>query len=64
MSCQTVSRWRLMLEARDTLLAVIVPAMKLSRFLRRGRALARALRVIRPARPMQLSRAARILKPR
>ena len=56
-----MSRWRLVLEARDTLLSVIVPAMKLRHFLRRGRAIARALRVIRPARPMQLSGAAKIL---
>jgi hypothetical protein len=59
-----VSRWRLVLEARDTLLAVIVPVLPLRQFLRRGRALAHALRVIRPARPLQLSRAARILAPR
>ncbi len=58
-----MSRWRLVLEARDTLLAVIVPALKLRRFLVRGRALARALQVNRPQRPMQLSRVAKILCP-
>lgn len=50
-----------MLEARDTLLAVIAPAISLQKFLSRGRTLARALRVIRPRRPMQLTKAARLL---
>ena len=51
----------MVLEARDTLLAVIVPALPLGTFLRRGRAIARAMRVHRPGRPMQLSKAANIL---
>jgi hypothetical protein len=51
----------MVLEARDSLLAVIAPALPLRRFLRRGRAIARALRVIRPKRPMQLAAARRIL---
>jgi len=45
----------MVLEARDSLLAVIAPVLPLRRFLRQGRAIARALRVIRPKRPMQLS---------
>ena len=45
-----------MLEARDALVAVIAPALTLRKFLRRGRAIARALRVTRPNRPMQMSR--------
>jgi hypothetical protein len=44
------------LEARDALLAVIVPALPLQQFIRRGRAIARSLRVIRANRPMQMSR--------
>ena len=43
-----------MLEARDTLLSVIAPALKLRTFLRRGSAIARALRVIRAKRPLQM----------
>jgi len=49
------------IEARDALLAVIAPALRLRTFLRRGRQIARALRVLRPRRPMQLSEAAKIL---
>ena len=49
------------MEARDTLLAVIAPALTLRRFLRRGPAIARALRVLRPNRPMQLLQARSIL---
>ena len=48
----------MVLEARDTLLAVLVPALKVTTFLRRGKAIARKFRVNRPGRPMQLSRAA------
>jgi hypothetical protein len=59
-----LSRWRLVLEARDTLLNVLVPALRMRRFLRRGAAIARALRVIRPRRPMQLSQIARIIASR
>jgi len=40
---------------------VIAPALSLRKFLRRGRAIARALRVIRPNRLMQMSRMATIL---
>ena len=61
MSCETISRWRIVLEARDALVAVIAPALTLRKFLRRGRALARALRVLRPSRPMQLSQVGEIL---
>ena len=50
-----------MLEARDALVAVIAPALTLRKFLRRGRALARALRVLRPSRPIQLSQVGEIL---
>jgi len=50
------------LEARDALLAVIAPALRLGTFLRRGRAIARALQVHRPKRPMQLFTVAQILK--
>ena len=46
---------------RDALLAVIAPALPLGTFLRRGRAIARALQVHRPGRPLQLSKAAKIL---
>ncbi len=60
-TCQTLSRWRLMIEARDALLAVVAPALSLSTMLRRGRQIARALRVLRPNRPMQLSKAGKIL---
>jgi len=49
------------LEARDALVAVIAPALTLRKFLRRGRAFARALRVLRPNRPMQLAQAGEIL---
>jgi len=58
---ETLSRWRMVLEARDALLAVIAPELPLGTFLRRGRAIARALQVHRPGRPMQLSKAAKIL---
>jgi hypothetical protein len=40
---------------------VIVPALTLRKFLRRGRAIARALRVNRPNRPMQMSGMGNIL---
>ena len=50
-----------MLEARDAILAVIVPALKIGMFLRRGRALARALQVLRNNRPLQLIRAGQLL---
>jgi len=50
------------LEARDTLLSVIAPALPLKKFLRRGHAIAQSLRVNRPNRPMQLSRLGNILK--
>jgi hypothetical protein len=56
-----MSRWRLVLEARDALLAVIVPALRLRHFIRCGRAIARALRVIRPCRPMQMVKMRQIL---
>ena len=56
MTCETISRWRIVLEARDALMAVIAPALSLRKFLRHGRAIAQALRVIRPHRPMQMSR--------
>jgi hypothetical protein len=51
----------LTLEARDALLAVIVPALKLCQFIRRGRAIAKALGVLRPKRPMQMLKVAKIL---
>jgi hypothetical protein len=47
------------LEARDALVAVIAPALSLRKFLRRGRAISQALRVIRPKRPMQMSQIAK-----
>ena len=43
-TCETMSRWRLVLEARDTLRAALVPALSIGHWLRRGRAIARALR--------------------
>jgi len=49
------------LEARDALLRVLVPALSLQQFLRRGRNVARALRVLRPHRPMQLLSAGKIM---
>jgi hypothetical protein len=49
------------LEARDALRGVLAPALSLRRFLERGRAIARALRVIRPQRPMQLTMLAKIV---
>ena len=51
------------MEARDTLMAVIVPVLNLRHFLRRGSVIARALRMSRSSRPGQLSKAAQILKP-
>ena len=51
-----------MLEARDTLLRVIVPALPLRRFLQRGRAIARAFCITRKNRPMQLTRVREILQ--
>jgi hypothetical protein len=42
------------MEARDALLAVIVPALPLRHFIRRGPLIASALRIIRPKRPMQM----------
>jgi hypothetical protein len=50
------------LEARDALLAVIAPALRLQTFIQRGPAIARALRVIRPSRPMQMSTLGNIFK--
>src|SRR5215813_4893170 len=61
-TCETLSRWRLTLEARDALLAVIAPALKLRHLIGRGKSLARALRVNRPKRPMQMSKAAMIFR--
>lgn len=55
MTCETLSRWRLVLEARDALLGVIAPALPLVRFMRRATAMAREMSVSRPNRPMQLS---------
>jgi hypothetical protein len=52
------------LEARDTLLAVIAPALRLQKFIQRGPAIARSLRVSRPNRPMQMSRLENIFKNR
>jgi hypothetical protein len=57
-----MSRWRIVLEARDALLAVITPALRLQKFIQRGPAIARSLRVIRPNRPMQMSRLENIFK--
>jgi hypothetical protein len=51
----------LVIEARDALLAVIAPALKLRMFINRGPMIARALRVQRRNRPMQLTMAAKIL---
>jgi hypothetical protein len=50
------------LEARDTLLRVIVPALKLRTFLHRGPKLASRLAVNRPKRPLQMNKMAEILK--
>jgi hypothetical protein len=41
-----VSRWRLVIEARDALLAVIAPALKLRMFLNRGSVIALFLKFI------------------
>ena len=56
-----MSRWRVTLEARDTLLRALVPALSVPDFLQRGRHLAQALQVRRPRRPMQLVEAGKIL---
>ena len=58
---QSLSRWRVTLEARDTLLRALAPALSVPAFLQRGRHLARALQVWRPRRPMQLVEAGKIL---
>jgi hypothetical protein len=50
-----------MIEARDALLPVVAPALSVQTILRRGRHIARALQVLRPNRPMQLSQTAKIL---
>jgi hypothetical protein len=50
-----MSRWRVVLEARDALLHAIAPALTVGRFIQRGHAIARSLRTIRRNRPMQLS---------
>jgi hypothetical protein len=61
MACQSLSRWRATLEARDTLLQVLAPALSLPTFLERGPQIARALQVLRPRRPMQLIQVGEIL---
>jgi hypothetical protein len=49
------------LEARDTLKAVIAPTLPLRRFITRARIIARRLRVDRRNRPMQLIKFGEIL---
>jgi len=49
------------LEARDTLRAVLAPALRLPTLLRRGPQIAQALRVSRVDRPMQMTTAAKFM---
>ena len=51
-----VSRWSVFVEVRDCLRSVLAPPLSLTHLLKNGRALALALRVKRPARPMQLTK--------
>jgi hypothetical protein len=55
-----VSRWSVLVEVRDTLRAILAPALDLAHLLRRGRALALCLRKQRLDRPMQLVEIRRI----
>jgi hypothetical protein len=49
-----VSRWRVVIEVRDALQQVLAPPLSLNHLLRRGRAIALALRRPYRKRPMQL----------
>jgi hypothetical protein len=60
MRFDSVSRWRVFLEARDTLRQVLAQPIPLSQLIRHGRQIALALRVKRRNRPMQLTQLRRI----
>jgi hypothetical protein len=47
------SRWRLFIEARDSLRGVLAPRLRLEHLLRNGPRIARRARVKRPQRPLQ-----------
>lgn len=55
------SRWRLYLEARDTLVQTLAPALKLSHLLKNGQRIAKRTRVKRPDRPLHTLQCIRIL---
>ena len=61
MASRSHSRWRVILEARDSLLRILVPAVSLRHFLVHGRTIAHRLAINRPQRPMQLTQTTRIL---
>jgi Transposase DDE domain len=50
-----VSRWRVVMEVRDSLRQVLAPPLSLAHLLKRGHAIALSLRSSRPKRPMQLA---------
>lgn len=59
-----VSRWRVVVEVRDSLQQVLAPPLPLPHLLRRGRAIALSLRVRRPKRPLQLTKLRQIFRRR
>lgn len=61
---ESVSRWNVLVEVRDSLHAILAPALDLAHLLRRGRALALALRRQRPNREMQLVKIRRVFENR
>ncbi len=62
--CDEVSRWRVVLEVRDSLQQVLAPPLSLRHLLRRGRAIALALRTGRRSRPLQLTTLRRLFTKR
>lgn len=47
------SRWRLYVEVRDSLRAILAPALRLLHLLRHGARIAEKARIKRPKRPLQ-----------
>lgn len=47
------SRWRLFIEARDSLVGILAPRLSLRHLLANGPKIARRARVKRPRRPLQ-----------
>lgn len=52
----------MVLEARDALLRILVPALSLEHFIAHGRTIAQRLAVHRPQRPMQVGQLLKIFR--